>query len=575
MATQPLPLNLIVDVHTTIQASSPGTAAFDVTMIVDLENVLNTGTGTNPIVPQIRTYSSLSEMGADGFKSYHLAYRTVEALFAQENRPSSVKIAGFPFVSGMDIGDFLSAVESADPAWYGVMLDYFANDGNVSVTTPILDMAGWCQTTANEPHIVFFDTARVIDKTTSSNLFSTLKSLDASRSSGFWHKGIDGAYALTLSQEFFTGCTAQGAINGAPFTAAYTTDSDTTLAALATALGALNTVGSAFVLDDGVSGANRTIILFASLANERMVLSDFTVTGGHTTAGLESNPTGVFGLAGQTFKLLTFSDSLVTANVINLSINNNAISPVTFASSNDATVAAVAAALAGLTGVGSASVIQNGSADHSILLTSLADSARLDLTAGAVTAGASQATIAYTDVQTQPDYSVCAAIVGECIASIPGTQAWSNRLLTLVGADALSTTEYNAILANNGNVYAAFSQQKKATRIGTTASGLTIRNRVLVDALDQAIQNAVFEALQTTQLTPYTDAGIQAIVGVVNGVGQSFVSSGALASFSATGPKRSAVSPADVTAGVLNNVTYSALSAGEIQKVNIKGTLTV
>lgn len=569
MATQPLPLNLIVDVQTTIQASSPGTAAFDVTMIVDGQNVLNTGTGTNPIVPQIRTYSTLAEMTADGFKAYNYAYRTVQAIFAQTNRPDSVKVCGFPSDSGMNLQDFLTAVEAADPAFYGLMFSYFANDGDSGMTTAITDASEWCQSIAEEKHCLFWDTARAIDKTTSANLFSAQKALENSRTAGFWHKGINGAYALTVSEAFVTSNSITGTLNGEAFTTPFNTDSDTTLADLAADLEALTSVGSAFVLDAGTAGENRTIVLFAADANERLTLADFAVAGGAT------QPTALFGLAGQTFKLLTFSASLVASNVINLSINGTAISPVTFASSNDATVAAVATALAGLTGVGSASVVQNGSADHSILLISLADSARLDLTAGAVTAGASQATIAYTDVQTQPDYSVCASIVGECIAAVPGTQAWSNRLLTLVGADALSTTEYNAILANNGNVYAAFSQNKKATRIGTTASGLTIRNRVLVDALDQAIQNAVFEALQNVALVPYTDAGIQAIVGVVNGVGQTFVSSGALATFSAAGPKRSAVSPADVTAGVLNNVTYSALSAGEIQKVNILGTLTV
>lgn len=567
MATQPLPLSLIVDVQTTIQASSPGTAAFDVTMIFDGENVLNTGAGTNPIVPVIRTYSSLTEMASDGFKSYNYAYRYAQAMFAQQNRPDSVKVAGLP--QGMDAQDFATAVEAADPAWYGLILDFPANDADSGATTVIQDLADWCLTIADQPHCLFFDTERAIDKTASANLFSGLKALENDRASGFWHAGVAGAYALTFSEAFVASNITTGTLNGEAFTVTYITDNDTTLANLATALQALDCVNKAIVLDAGTAQANRTIVLFAEVANNRLLLSDLTVSDGTT------QPTGTFGLAGQTFKLLTFSAALVTSNVVNASINGNAMSPVTFASDNDTTVAAVATALAALTGVGAAAVINAGSADRQIMLISLANNTRLDLTSSAVTAGATQATIAYTDVQTTPDYSVCAAIVGECIASTPGTQAWSNRLLTLVGADALSTTEYNAILANNGNVYAAFSQQKKATRIGTTASGLTIRNRVLVDALDQAIQNAVFEALQNVQLMPYTDAGIQAIVSVVNGVGQSFVSSGALATFSAAGPKRSAVSPADVTAGVLNNVTYSALSAGEIQKVNIKGTLTV
>ena len=569
MATQPLPLNLIVDVQTTVVASAPGTAAFGTTMIFDAQNVLNTGTGTNPIVPVIREYSTLAEMVADGFTTYNWAFRYVQALFAQADRPDTVKVAGFPVQQGMDPQAFATAVEDADPAWYGLILDSAVNDVESGTTTAITDLAEWCLSLATGKHCLFFDSGRALDKTTSVNLFSTLKGQENDRASGWWHKAITGAYTLTFSEAFVASNSVSGTLNGAAFTTAYNSDSDTTLQDIADDLAALDAVESATVLSTGTAGANRSIVLFASDSNNRLALADLTVTGGTT------QPTGTFGLSGQTFKTLTFSAALVASNVINLSINGNAINPVTYASSNDATVAAVSAELADLEGVGFANVVNAGSNDRSIILASLADSARLDLTAGAVTAGASQADIYYTDLQTQPDYAVSASVVGECIAAVPGTKAWSNRLLTLVGADALSTTEYNAILNNNANVYAAFSQQKKATRIGTTASGLTIRNRILVDALDLAIQNAVFEALQNATLVPYTDQGIQGIVSVVNGVGQTFVSSGALASFSAAGPKRSAVSPSDVTAGVLNNVTYTAVSAGEIQKVNIKGTVTV
>jgi hypothetical protein len=567
MAT-PLPLDLIVDVTTTVVASSPGTAAFDVTMLFDGENVLNTGPGTNPIVPVIREYSSLAEMVADGFKTYNYAYRSVQALFAQADRPDSVKVAGIP--SGMDIQDFASAVEDADPAWYGLLLDWAADDVTAGFTTSIQDAAEWCLSIATGKHCLFFDSSRDIDKTTSANLFSGLADDENDRASGFWHESVAGAYTLTFSEAFVASNSTTGKVNGETFTVAYNTDNDTTLGDVATALIALNSVSIAIVLDAGTAQANRSIVLFANAGNNRLVLADLAVTGGTT------QPTGTFGLAGQTFKLLTFSAALAASDVVSASINGTAISPVTFSVDNDTTVAAVATALAGISGVGFASVVPAGSNDRSILLASLEASARLDLTAGGVAHGGSgTATIAYTDYQTQPDYSVSASIVGECIAASPGTKAWSNRLLTLVGADALSTTEYNAILANSANVYAAFSQQKKATRIGTTASGLTIRNRILVDALDLAIQNAVFEALQNATLVPYTDAGIQSIVSVVNGVGQSFVSSGALASFTAAGPKRSAVSAGDVTAGVLNNVTYAAVSAGEIQKVNITGTVIV
>lgn len=566
MAT-PLPLSNIVDVTTTVQASNPGTAAFSVTMIIDGDNVLNTLPGTTPIVPQIREYSSLAEMAADGFHPYNTAYRSAQTIFGQINRPATVKVASFN--NALNIQNWLTAVEAADPAWYGLILPSAVNGNGVSADS-VTTITEWCDTLAAGLHLFFFDTLQPVDKTTSANLFSTLKGLGTTRAAGFWHEGIIGAYALTFSQAFVASNVISGTLNGEAFTATFATDSNTTMTALAAALEALTCVSSAIVLNAGAgTDDDRTIIVFGVETNQRLVMADLAVAAG------TSQPTGTFGLAAQTFKKLTFSAALVTGNTIDISVNGNAAAQATYATSNDATVADVASKIAALDGVGSATVVNAGSNDRSIVLISLATNARLDVTHAVVASGASQATVSVTTLQTQPDYPASSGAVGECIAAAPGTKAWSNRVLALVGADALSTTEYNAILANNGNVYAAFSQQKKATRIGTTAAGLTIRNRILVDALDLAIQNAVFEALQTAQLTPYTDAGIQAIVSVVNGVGQSFVTSGALATFSCSGPKRSQVSPSDVTAGVLNNVTYAATSAGEIQKVNITGTVIV
>lgn len=566
--TTTLSLDNIVNVHTTVQATNPGTAAFDVTMILDVDNTLNTLPGTTPIVPQIRTYGSLAEMSADGFKPYQFAYRTAQAIFGQKSRPATIKVTGYNVA--LNIQDFLTAVEAADPAFYGILPATAVNDsGSATIATNI---AQWCDTLATGKHCLFFDSERAIDATTSVNLFSTLKGSETSRAAGFWHLGINGSYALKISQAFVDSNVVNCKINGVAISpVTYSTTSNALLAALADAFVALDDVADAVVLNAGAgTDDDRVIVLFAANPNQPLILSDFVVSGGSAQA------TATFSLSEYTTKNLVFSADLVASNTVDVSINGNAATQTVYATDNNTTVAHVATHLGELEGVGNATVIPTaGAHDNTIRMVSLAENARLDVTNAVVASGSSQATISVDVVQTIPDYQASASCVGECIAAAPGTKAWSNRLLTLVGADALSTSSYNAILANNANVYAAFSQQKKATRIGTTANGLTIRNRILVDALDMAIQNDVFEALQRAELTPYTDAGIQAIVSVVNGAGQAFVTSGALASFTCSGPKRSAVSPADVTAGVLNNIIYTAVSAGEIQKVNITGTVIV
>ena len=97
----------------------------------------------------------------------------------------------------------------------------------------------------------------------------------------------------------------------------------------------------------------------------------------------------------------------------------------------------------------------------------------------------SQATFAVTaPATTVPNYPLFAGWVGECIAATPGSKAWANRALALVTADSLTQTQYNAILGNNANCYVALSQNAVATRIGTTASGLTVKNRMTVDSYE-------------------------------------------------------------------------------------------
>lgn len=92
---------------------------------------------------------------------------------------------------------------------------------------------------------------------------------------------------------------------------------------------------------------------------------------------------------------ITFSAALVTANVINISINGVAIAPITFATDSDTTMGVIATALTGLSNVVSATVVPVAAAvdNDRVILVHLTSGVALTFV-GAVTLGASQATMA-------------------------------------------------------------------------------------------------------------------------------------------------------------------------------------
>lgn len=91
----------------------------------------------------------------------------------------------------------------------------------------------------------------------------------------------------------------------------------------------------------------------------------------------------------QQVQTITFSGDLVTANVVNLKVGGVAISPVTFATDNATTMAAVGAAIDLASGGLTTTVVTSA---NLLTVTTDADVADQDITLVVVTLGASQAT---------------------------------------------------------------------------------------------------------------------------------------------------------------------------------------
>lgn len=101
------------------------------------------------------------------------------------------------------------------------------------------------------------------------------------------------------------------------------------------------------------------------------------------------------------YHVLTFSAALVASNVVNGTVGVTALTATTYATSSDATLAALATKIAAVPGVKKVEIVENTgtTADDRILHVYPEDQAQgISLTGFAVTAGASQATIAVTTV---------------------------------------------------------------------------------------------------------------------------------------------------------------------------------
>jgi len=107
-------MSAIINLSVGIQSAATPRTSFGIPLILDFDNVQAATAGN----PAIGTYSSLAEMLADGWKTYHAAYKMAAALCAQQPRPPVFKVAGAATgVAADDLDDIVA--EDAD--WWLVL----------------------------------------------------------------------------------------------------------------------------------------------------------------------------------------------------------------------------------------------------------------------------------------------------------------------------------------------------------------------------------------------------------------------------------------------------------------------
>ena len=172
---------------------------------------------------------------------------------------------------------------------------------------------------------------------------------------------------------------------------------------------------------------------------------------------------------------------------------------------------------------------------------------------------------------------VCAAMVGRALPETPGAITWAYKQLQSVSAQNLNTTEQLRCEDKNVNTFTTLAGVN-VTRYGEATSGEYMDVMRGTDWLAARIQEDVYALLIQNDKVPYTDAGIQAVRGVIlgrlqEGVANSFLSGNPEPA--CTVPRAADVSAADKGSRTLNNVTFRATLAGAVHKVAIEGELNL
>jgi len=164
----------------------------------------------------------------------------------------------------------------------------------------------------------------------------------------------------------------------------------------------------------------------------------------------------------------------------------------------------------------------------------------------------------------------------------PGFATWCHKRLSAVPAYQLTDGQRTTALGKNANLFEEIAGVD-VTRFGTVGSGEYIDIIRGTDWLEARIQERVYTVLLNNPKLPFTDQGIQAVVGEVVGALQEAVTVQLLAppdeegnpSFVVTYPRASEVSAADKAARLLPDINFTAKYAGAIHKTEINGTISL
>jgi len=213
------------------------------------------------------------------------------------------------------------------------------------------------------------------------------------------------------------------------------------------------------------------------------------------------------------------------------------------------------------------------SGDANILDSSSAD----DIALYIETSSLARSTVIYhpeSDL-TSADEFPDAAWLGKMFTYDPGQASWKFKTLAGVSSYSLTPTKRSAVLGKNANIYTVVSGVA-ITEDGTDGEGEFLDIIRGTDWLKSRIQDLIYAVLLNNPKVPFTDGGIQAVVGAISGQLQDAVNKQfLLPGFTIQYPLASEVSATDKGNRNLPDITFIAQYAGAIHSVELTGTISL
>jgi hypothetical protein len=175
------------------------------------------------------------------------------------------------------------------------------------------------------------------------------------------------------------------------------------------------------------------------------------------------------------------------------------------------------------------------------------------------------------DVDDEP--CIDAAWFGKMFPKAPGSATWAYKTLTGVPTYALTETQFNNAESKNCNVYTSIADVA-CTQMGQVGSGEYLDIIQGLDWLSARIQNLIFTPIVNLDKVPFTDAGVQVESAQLKTALEEGITQGILASYEVTVPLVADVSQANKAARTLPDLKFTAILAGAVHKVQVRGTVT-
>jgi len=365
-------------------------------------------------------------------------------------------------------------------------------------------------------------------------------------------KGRDLAHVqvITFSGEFVADNSISIDVDGQTVTQLFDTDSDTTLAGLATKIAA--EAGVATAVED--TAAN-TITVTGAVVNDLVVLENLSVTGG------ASQPTGSIATTQYPDEVKTYVESIARAQQINNDWYGIAIQSKTKADQEAvaavilaqvklfffSTAAAEAKTAGDTTDIGS--VLKATSNDRAVPLYSAASATN------------------------HPEM----AFMGGQLPKLPGAITWAFKELKGVAVDELTENEKTVLHGKNYNTYTEVGGLN-ITENGTTCEGEFIDIIRGTDFIQVRMKEGVFQLLANADKVPFTDKGIAQVENEMRAVLRQATNQGILTAdpeYMVEVPLAADVSTADKGNRLLPDMKFFGTYAGAIHKTEIRGVLSL